>query len=179
MAAGGYTWLMYFSVFIGSPIAIVIPTAKSIISKLVAADEIGKVFSLLSIGEVTAVIVGTGVLTALYTATLEIYAGLTLAIEAVLMVLLVFAVSLLDLYVRRTKLNDSSSYIPLDERSDNINDIEMTSRDAAQLTNVEPLSSYGTMDQSVSDTGEKYEGMRNEKQVEAEPTEDTDYVSRR
>ena len=150
MAYGQYTWLVFLSVVIGSPSALIISSSKSMISKFVGEDEMGKTFSLLSCGETIANLIGSLAFTAIYAATVHIYPGLVFAGDACLMVLLLFAMLLLVLDQRRLAMNESLSYTYLGQ-SEGINAcVAADDDDAVQLTHNETLSSYGTMDQTTS-----------------------------
>ena len=57
---------MFLSVVIGIPAGYFVSASKSIISKTVGEDEIGKAFSLLSCGETVSNLLGTVLLTTIY-----------------------------------------------------------------------------------------------------------------
>jgi len=59
MSYGQHSWLVYLSVVVGCPSALIISSSKSVISKLVGDDELGKTFSLLSCGETISNLVGS------------------------------------------------------------------------------------------------------------------------
>ena len=83
-----YTWLVYLSVVVGCPSALIISCVKSLISKCVGEDEIGKIFSLLSCAETLSNLVGSILFTSLYSATLNIYPGFTFTLDAILFAIL-------------------------------------------------------------------------------------------
>jgi MFS-type transporter involved in bile tolerance (Atg22 family) len=148
IAYGRYTWLVFLSVVIGSPSALIISSAKSMISKSVGEDEMGKTFSLLSCGETIANLVGSLTFTGLYAATVNIYPGLTFAADAGLMVILLFTILLLTYDIRRTNRNLSvtSPYASLEDSNLNGNNLLIGS--AAQLTSDDVCSSYGAVEQT-------------------------------
>ena len=90
-----FTWMIYLSVVIGCPSAMIISGAKSLISKTVDEREVGKAFSLLSCFETVSNLVGSVVFTNLYSLTLHVYAGLTFGIDALLFIMLLVVILLL------------------------------------------------------------------------------------
>jgi hypothetical protein len=153
IAYGRYTWLIFLSVIIGSPSALIISSAKSMISKSVDEDEMGKTFSLLSCGETIANLVGSLTFTGLYAATVYIYPGLTFAADAGLMVILLFAILLLTYDIRRLDRNlaMTSPYTPLE--NSNLNGDNTLVSSSVQLVNDDVCSSYGAMDKANSHDG--------------------------
>jgi len=141
------------AVVIGSPSALIISSAKSMISKLVSGDEIGKSFSLLTFCETVANFVGSAIFSIIYATTLEFFAGLVYIIQACILASLVLAVALLIFDQRRTY--ESQTYTALDE-SMVTSENDGIGGDAVQLTNNDVLSSYGTIEQE-SPSG-RYEG---------------------
>lgn len=95
------TWMVFLSVVIGCPSALIISCAKSLISKSVDEDEMGKTFSLLSSGETLSNFLGSIVFTSVYSATVAIFPGLTFVVDAALFFLLFLAVLLLAWDMRR------------------------------------------------------------------------------
>ena len=90
MAFASETWIVFLSVFIGCPSGMIMSSAKSLVSKIVSEDEIGKCFSLISCLESVSNLVGTVIFTNLYTATaLKLFPGFTFAMDALFYVLLV------------------------------------------------------------------------------------------
>jgi len=88
MSYGRYTWLVYLSVVVGCPSALIISSSKSLISKLVGEDELGKTFSLLSCGETISNLIGSLLFTLIYGSTVHVLPGFTFLLECVLMFLL-------------------------------------------------------------------------------------------
>ncbi len=88
MTFSNHTWMVYLSVVIGCPSAMVISGAKSLISKTVDEREVGKAFSLLSCCETVSNLVGSVVFTTLYSLTLHVFAGLAFGVDAIVFVAL-------------------------------------------------------------------------------------------
>lgn len=147
MAYGRHTWLVFLSVIIGSPSALIITGAKSMISKTVADDEMGKTFSLLSCGETIANLVGSLLFTGLYSSTVRFAPEMTFLIDAGLMVLVLVAVLVLVWDIRRLSL-DSTLHQQL-VHSPRRSHQELVNGGFVQLTN-NSSSSYGTLDQLPS-----------------------------
>ena len=78
-----HTWLVFFSVVIGSPSAMITSGAKSLISKTVEEGEIGKAFSLLSCMETLSNVLGSVIFNNVYAATTAVFPGFTFAMDAV------------------------------------------------------------------------------------------------
>ena len=87
-----FTWMIYLSVVIGCPSAMIISGAKSLISKTVDEREVGKAFSLLSCCETVSNLVGSVLFTNLYSLTLNVYAGLTFGVDALVFVTLLVVI---------------------------------------------------------------------------------------
>jgi len=88
MSYGQHSWLIYLSVVVGCPSALIISSSKSLISKLVGEDELGKTFSLLSCGETISNLIGSLLFTLVYASSVHLMPGLTFLVECVLMFLL-------------------------------------------------------------------------------------------
>jgi len=88
MSYGRHSWLIYLSVVVGCPSALIISSSKSLISKLVGEDEMGKTFSLLSCGETISNLIGSLLFTLVYASSVHLMPGLTFLVECVLMFLL-------------------------------------------------------------------------------------------
>ena len=84
------TWMVYLSVTLGCPSAMIIVGSKSLISKSVKDDEMGKTFSLLSAGETVSNLLGTVFFTSIYSATFRVFPGMTFVLDAVFHCLLFF-----------------------------------------------------------------------------------------
>ncbi|XP_013419249.1 proton-coupled folate transporter-like [Lingula anatina] len=82
MAFNTETWLIYVSVVIASVSGMIVSGLKSQMSKAVNHEDVGKAFSILSVGETTANLVGAIVFTNFYAATVDIFAGFTFCFEA-------------------------------------------------------------------------------------------------
>jgi len=154
MSYGQYTWVVFLSVVVGGPGALVVSSAKSMTSKLVDVDEVGKSFSLLSLCENIAGCVGSLLFPAIYAVTFQIYGGLVFVIQASMMVVVGGAFIPLIYDQRRSKT--PQSYTLLDERH-GANDDKETISNAAQLTDSDMSNSYGAINQS-SQSGRSEEG---------------------
>lgn len=89
------TWNMYVAIILGCPSALIIAGAKSMLSKAVSDDEIGKTFSLLSCGETVANLLGSVTLTTIYGATAAHSKGtvfiVDISINVILLLVLLYA----------------------------------------------------------------------------------------
>lgn len=117
IASARSTWLVFLSVIIGCPSALIISGAKSLISKIVHEDEIGKAFSLLSCGETVSNMIGSLLLTGIYSALMPYYAGSTFllasgvnAIWLVIMILLYKDIKSVTTYKILDEETTKSSY---------------------------------------------------------------------
>jgi len=88
MSYGRHTWLVFLSVIVGCPSALIISSSKSIVSKLVGEDELGKTFSLLSCGETISNLIGSLLFTSIYGSSVHLMPGLTYLLDCALMFLL-------------------------------------------------------------------------------------------
>lgn len=89
------TFEVYLSVIIGCPSALIISSAKALISKTVSDDEMGKAFSLLSCAETVSILVGSVIFTTVYNSTKYIMPGFVFAIEGLFFFLFFFVLMLL------------------------------------------------------------------------------------
>ena len=83
-----HTWMVFFSVVIGAPSAMLMSGLKSLISKTVDEDELGKAFSLLSSGETIASMIGSITFISVYNATSAVFPGMVFGIDAVFFIIL-------------------------------------------------------------------------------------------
>ncbi len=95
MTFSNYTWMIYISVIIGCPSAMIISGSKSLISKTVDENEVGKAFSLLSCCETVSNLIGSVLFTNLYSMTLHLFSGLTFGVDALVFVVLLVTIILL------------------------------------------------------------------------------------
>ncbi len=96
MLFSGSTWQLYLAILLGCPSALIIAGAKSMLSKAIGDDEIGKTFSLLSCGETVANLLGSVTLTTIYGATAADFKGSVIIVDIginVILILVVFFVS--------------------------------------------------------------------------------------
>ena len=76
------TWILYFTFTVGALCVCLVTASKSIISKIVYSDEIGKAFALISCAETISNLIGSAFMTVVYQATQDIYKGLVYIIES-------------------------------------------------------------------------------------------------
>ena len=107
MAYGRHTWLIFLAAVVAAPSAFVVASCKSIISKLVGEDELGRAFSLVSCGESAAGLAGSVLFTSVYAATVSVMPGLAFLLDSALMAALL-CVHLVVAH-RMTKSSSSSS----------------------------------------------------------------------
>ncbi|XP_059139025.1 proton-coupled folate transporter-like [Physella acuta] len=69
------TWMVYVLVIVCSPLGVIASGLRSILSKAVCDDELGKIFALASSAETLAKLLGSVVFVNIYTATLDIWPG--------------------------------------------------------------------------------------------------------
>ncbi|ELU16853.1 hypothetical protein CAPTEDRAFT_195622 [Capitella teleta] len=110
MAFSSQTWMVFVSVVLGCPSALIISGAKSLISKTVREDEVGKAFSLVSCGETLASFLGSIVFLSLYAETLDLFPGFVFTMDAGFhaILLLGFVILMRDLRagLKRRELNE-------------------------------------------------------------------------
>ena len=104
------TWMVFLAVIGGTPIAIAISAVKSLMSKTVDRDEIGKVFSMISCGETLSSLVGALAFNELYSAVASFFPGLPFLLNSLLYVCL-----LLTLTILVKDLRAAAQYDTLDE----------------------------------------------------------------
>jgi len=92
LSYGQYTWMIFVAVIVGCPNALVVSSSRSLVSKLVAEDEQGKVFSLLSCGESVASVVGGVVFALVYRNAVGFMPGLVYLLDCALTVVLLYLV---------------------------------------------------------------------------------------
>ena len=104
LAFSTHTWMVYLAIISGSLIAITVSTLKALISKLVEAGDIGKLFSIVSFAETLSSLFGSLVFSNLYAATAAIFPGFSFVLTAVLYFLLLILMGFLtrDIHSRRT-----------------------------------------------------------------------------
>lgn len=86
------SWMVYVSVIIGSFAGLITSSIRSLFSKTVDEDELGKVFSLLASAETLSKLLGTMVFVSMYGATAYIFPGFTYIIECLLYIIMVIIV---------------------------------------------------------------------------------------
>ncbi|XP_041379490.1 proton-coupled folate transporter-like [Gigantopelta aegis] len=78
------SWMVYTSVVIGSMAGMISSVIRSLMSKHVQEDELGKTFSLLASGETGSKLLGSVIFTNIYGASVYFFPGFSYMIEAVL-----------------------------------------------------------------------------------------------
>jgi len=109
LAFSDRTWMVYMSVMLGCPSALIISGVKSLISKLVDEDEIGKTFSLLSCGETLANLVGSLAFTSIYAETVQIFPGIMFIVDAAMNSVVLLVVILLAWDMKNVTSHSGSS----------------------------------------------------------------------
>jgi len=109
LSYGRYSWLVYLSVVVGCPSALIISSSKSLISKLVGEDELGKTFSLLSCGETISNLIGSLLFTLVYGSSVHLMPGLTFLMESVLMFLLLCVLLVVTYHMTKSSSQVKSS----------------------------------------------------------------------
>ncbi len=104
------TWMVFVAVIGGTPIAIAISAVKSLMSKTVGRDEIGKVFSMISFGETLSSLVGAVAFNELYAAVSSFFPGLPFLLNSLLYIIILLILSILAREIRA-----ASQYETLDE----------------------------------------------------------------
>ncbi|XP_052802900.1 proton-coupled folate transporter-like [Mya arenaria] len=89
------SWMVYVSVVIGAFAGMITSSIRSLISKAVEENEMGKVFSLLAVAETASKLLGTLIFVSMYGATAYFFPGFTYLVEAIVYVGMVIIVGLL------------------------------------------------------------------------------------
>lgn len=109
IAVGSNSYVMFASVVVGAPASMVVSGSKSIVSKLVEYDEVGKIFSLLSTGETVSNLIGAVVFTTIYKITLPIWPPTVFVIEAVFFCILFMVLFCSASHVKQCTPNDDEN----------------------------------------------------------------------
>ena len=89
------SWMVYISVVIGSFAGLITSSIRSLFSKTVDEDELGKVFSLLASAETLSKLLGTLIFVSMYGATAFLYPGFTYLVECLMYVLMTVIIVLM------------------------------------------------------------------------------------
>jgi PCFT/HCP family folate transporter-like MFS transporter 1/3 len=104
-----HTWMVWVAIFIGSFGGLINSPARSLLSKLVHEDEVGKIFSVLGSGETIAKFLAL-IFTALYGTTLDIFPGLSFLIASALYTIMSFLILFIHMstkdYLETLKSNE-------------------------------------------------------------------------
>jgi len=90
-----HTWMVYCAMIAGSLIAITVSALKSLISKMVDNNEIGKLFSIVSFVETLSSLFGSLVFSNLYAVTAAIFPGFSFLVTSVLYLILLVLMAFL------------------------------------------------------------------------------------
>jgi len=83
-----HTWMVYVAIVSFSLIAIAMSAVRSLMSKIVEDEDTGKLFSIVSLVECVAYMLGSLLFTQLYAVTVEIFAGLSFHVASLLCLIL-------------------------------------------------------------------------------------------
>lgn len=92
IAFANQTWLLFLSVALGCMANAVKPCSKSFVAKLVHPDEVGKAYTVFGIAQTIALMLSRIFYNILYTATLELWPGLSFAFAAGVFLITFFVV---------------------------------------------------------------------------------------
>ncbi|XP_052802385.1 proton-coupled folate transporter-like [Mya arenaria] len=121
-----HTWMVWAAVIVGSLGGMINSPARSLLSKLVHEDEVGKIFSVLGSGETIAKFFAL-IFTALYGTTLDIFPGMSFLIASALYTIMSFLFLFIHISTRDYLERDNSEN-DLDSRSQSDECIEMNSK---------------------------------------------------
>ena len=89
------TWMVYTSVVIGSFAGLLMSSVRSLMSKTVEEDELGKTFSLLASGETASKLLGAVIFVSIYSTTAYFFPGFAYMVEAFLYLLMLLIIGCL------------------------------------------------------------------------------------
>lgn len=89
------SWMVYVSVIIGSFAGMITSSIRSLMSKAVEENEMGKVFSLLASAETASKLLGTVIFVSLYGATAYFFPGFAFVVEAILYMIMLVIMALI------------------------------------------------------------------------------------
>lgn len=89
------SWMVYVSVIIGSFAGMITSSIRSLMSKSVEENEMGKVFSLLASAETASKLLGTLIFVSLYGATAYFFPGFAYIVEAILYMIMLVTIALI------------------------------------------------------------------------------------
>lgn len=119
-----HTWMVWVAIGIGSLGGLINSPARSLLSKLVHEDEVGKIFSVLGSGETIAKFLAL-IFTALYGTTLDIFPGMSFLIASALYTIMSFLILFVHISTRDYLDRDSDSENGFDSRSQSDEFIEL------------------------------------------------------
>lgn len=86
-AFSAYDWMVFLCLPLMIASSMFVPALKSILSKLIEDDEVGKIFGLAAIGETISGLLGALMFTAVYGASVHVWKGIAFILEAVVNVI--------------------------------------------------------------------------------------------
>lgn len=113
MAWSNETWMVWLAVVIGSFGGIINSPVRSLLSKMVQEDEVGKMFSLLGSGETAAKFLAV-VFTYLYGSTLDIFPGFAFLLAAGLYTVMIIIILLVHVNIKPDN-NEDGAETPKEE----------------------------------------------------------------
>lgn len=122
-----HTWMVWVAVSVGSFGGLINSPARSLLSKLVHEDEVGKIFSVLGSGETIAKFLAL-IFTALYGTTLDIFPGMTFLIASALYTIMSFLLLFVHIDTREYLGRDDDSENGFDSRSQSDEFIELNNK---------------------------------------------------
>jgi PCFT/HCP family folate transporter-like MFS transporter 1/3 len=102
------SWMVWLAVVVGSLAGIINSPVRSLLSKLVNENEIGKMFSILGTGETIAKFTAV-VFTSIYGYSLNIFAGMPFVIAAILYTAMILLVLLMHVNFKSDRCDDLDS----------------------------------------------------------------------
>ena len=122
------TWMVWAAITIGSLGGLINSPVRSLLSKLVHEDEIGKIFAVLGSGETIAKFQAL-VFTALYGTTLDIFPGFSFMLASILYTIMAVTIGLVHISTKEYLSREPDDLVPLDTASQTDDEyIEMNSK---------------------------------------------------
>ncbi|XP_053374850.1 proton-coupled folate transporter-like [Mercenaria mercenaria] len=123
-----HTWMVWVAIGIGSFGGLINSPARSLLSKLVHEDEVGKIFSVLGSGETIAKFFAL-IFTALYGTTLDVFPGMSFLIASGLYTVMSFLILFLHISTKDYLERDNDDESAFDDRCQSDECIEMNNKD--------------------------------------------------
>lgn len=122
-----HSWMIWVAISVGSFGGLINSPARSLLSKLVHEDEVGKIFSVLGSGETIAKFLAL-IFTALYGSTLDIFPGLSFLIASGLYTIMSFLILFIHISTKDYLERDTEHESGIDSRSQSDELIEMNNK---------------------------------------------------